>query len=226
VVYQGGRGIEVTESKQEASGSDPTLTCLNVAFAADPQAMHAIMAGFVPCNRKLADHPHVMVEEHRTTGEDRFALHGIGVLNGALLASGLRPVKLSFVMQDHGELRLVGFKHHPAGPSPVEPAPQGVSLAAEALHSAWEADPRAMQAAMDLAVPCTEALGLHPHIIVDCDPPFSEKTPGVRLIGIINGVLVANGIWRVATAYDKPRAGERLIGFRGVPNAVVEPAGT
>lgn len=82
------------------------LAVLNSAFAADPAAIHALVANRVPCNSALADHPTVVVDS-APIGASNFNLGMLGLLNGvvevmtgkrvAVQWDGLPPVMRGFV---------------------------------------------------------------------------------------------------------------------------------
>ena len=80
---------------------DAILKVLNDAFDADPDAIRALILHRVPCNRALADHPTVQVNQD--TDDLTFSVGAIGLLNGvvekftgkkvAILVDGV-PVKI------------------------------------------------------------------------------------------------------------------------------------
>jgi len=71
------------------------LNCLNAAYLADPQAVSALMCNFVPCNKKMVLHPHVIVQENvGLCGMDTVGT--LGMINGVLTAAGLPRVTIKW----------------------------------------------------------------------------------------------------------------------------------
>lgn len=97
--------------------TNPTLDCLNSAFAADPAAMAALVSNRVPCNAALADHPFVVVDQHRTIVAEGGLVGMLGVLNGVLSAHGLPVAVAEWTTNADDEWnKLVGFcEYCPAG---------------------------------------------------------------------------------------------------------------
>lgn len=90
--------------------TNPTLDCLNSAFAADPAAMAALISNRVPCNQALADHPYVVVDQHRTIVTEGGMVGMLGILNGVLSAHGLPIVVAKWEAKEEDEWsKLVGF---------------------------------------------------------------------------------------------------------------------
>ncbi len=96
---------------------DHTLECLDRAFAADPNAMYALINNRIPCNDELADDPHIFVDPARVLPGSLCSVGMMGVLNGVLAANKLPLVGWQFAV--NGERRtLVGFTRwtpEPAG---------------------------------------------------------------------------------------------------------------
>jgi hypothetical protein len=88
-----------------------TVEALNAAFAADPNAIHALMVNRVPCNQALADDPFVQVDIPPVLAPGNFQVGAIGLINGVLAANGLPLVahKWSDELDNDGRPRLVGF---------------------------------------------------------------------------------------------------------------------
>lgn len=83
---------------------------LNRAFAADPEAVHAILCNRVPCNKTLADDPTIVVGES-LVAPDAFNVGIIGLLNGVLADMG-QPLVASRWSDDvdgEGRRKLLGF---------------------------------------------------------------------------------------------------------------------
>jgi hypothetical protein len=92
---------------------------LNSAFAADPDAMHAMIAmNRVPCNQAMADHPDVVVGKNFITGG--WTVGTLGLINGALTSMGLPRVaiKWSDTKDENGRYQFLGFcEYNPEKPS-------------------------------------------------------------------------------------------------------------
>lgn len=83
--------------------------------------------------------------------------------------------------------------------------------AVKVLNEMYHADPKATRALMGQYTPVSPALASHPTI--QCGPhPANRKAAAVRLIGVINGILGADGQPLVETMLDD-RTNE-LVGFR------------
>ncbi len=93
---------------------------LNRAFAADPEAIHAILCNRVPCNRALAEDPTIVVGES-VVAPDAFNVGVVGILNGILVDMGLPLVasQWSDETDAEGRRRLIGFCEVPKQPDPV-----------------------------------------------------------------------------------------------------------
>ena len=89
-----------------------TVECLNSAFAADPNAIHALMVNRVPCNQALADHPHVVVDNPPVIDGHHFSVGALGLVNGVLTANGLPRIGAKFEpmsIDPEGRFKIVGF---------------------------------------------------------------------------------------------------------------------
>lgn len=72
------------------------LHCLNSAYNADPEAIHAVLCSMSPCKGKgLYKHPHVIVNDSRVK-KGRYTLSPFGVINGILTAAGLPRVAMKW----------------------------------------------------------------------------------------------------------------------------------
>lgn len=94
----------------EKSQIEKIVDCLNSAYAADPDAIHALIAfNRIPCNQKLVDHPDVVVGKNNITGG--WTVGSLGLLNGALTAAGLPRVaiKWSDIKNEKGIYDFLGF---------------------------------------------------------------------------------------------------------------------
>ena len=84
------------------------LECLNSAYKADKNAIHALLCNVVPTNQAMEDHPHIVVG-----GPDpKFKTLGLlGVINGVLTSAGLPRVasKWSETKDEFGRHTFEGF---------------------------------------------------------------------------------------------------------------------
>jgi hypothetical protein len=96
--------------------------CLNSAFAADPNAIHALMVNRVPCNQALVDHPQIYVDMLTVVDSSLAQATLLGVLNGVLVANGLPRVatKWSTEADEEGRRKLLGFCDYPEDVSTKE----------------------------------------------------------------------------------------------------------
>lgn len=85
------------------------LNCLNSAYAADPQAVHALMANRVPVNQALADHP--LIEVQQTKVVPGFNLGMIGVINGIMRCLDLPNVAGNWETNTD-TLEFIGFMEY------------------------------------------------------------------------------------------------------------------
>jgi len=86
--------------------------CLNTAFAADPNAIHALLVNRVPCNQSLAEHPHVVVDNPPVIDGQHFSVGALGLVNGVLTANGLPRIGAKFEpmpSDQEGRFKIVGF---------------------------------------------------------------------------------------------------------------------
>lgn len=113
----------------EESSLSKAVECLNSAFAADPNAIHALMVNRVPCNQALADHPDVVVDNPPVIEGQHFSVGALGLVNGILTANGLPRIGVKFepMPSDHeGRFKIVGFCESNQGrpaPSTDRPLP-------------------------------------------------------------------------------------------------------
>lgn len=82
---------------------------LNSAYKCDPAAIHALICINIPCNQELVDHPDVVVSKNNVVGN--FTVSTLGLLNGALTASGMKRVamKWSDTKNKDGRYEFEGF---------------------------------------------------------------------------------------------------------------------
>lgn len=80
--------------------ADQIAALMNAALTADPDAINALLATRVPCNKALADHPTVQVGRE----SDGWTLGPVGLLNG--IAGTQRRI---FVVVDEETKRIVRF---------------------------------------------------------------------------------------------------------------------
>lgn len=81
---------------------DEAVTYLNDLIALDRQAMAALVANRVPCNRALADHPTAQVAAQH----GGFQIGMLGVLNGLFGCDALENGYIVFVFEE-GDLHSV-----------------------------------------------------------------------------------------------------------------------
>jgi hypothetical protein len=89
----------------ESDEIQPVLDLLNQAFKSDPNAIYSIMTNRVPCNEKLADDLHIIVNQTNVSPLGNFTVSGIGLIAGILSCLNLPLVALKY--SDRGE--LLGF---------------------------------------------------------------------------------------------------------------------
>ncbi len=105
------------------------VDCLNTAFQADPNAIHALIVNRVPCNKALADHPDVVVDNPPVIEGEHYSVGALGLVNGILTANGLPRIGAKFepMPSDHeGRFKIVGFCESTQGqpaPSSEKPLP-------------------------------------------------------------------------------------------------------
>lgn len=95
------------------------------------------------------------------------------------------------------------------------------SKTVECLNKAFRRDPAVIYALICNRIPCSQELAEDPFILVDTIPVLDEKTPVVGLMGVLNGVLTANGMPNVAMIFSEPNArGQRkCVGFTDAQQA-------
>lgn len=98
-----------------------------------------------------------------------------------------------------------------------------MSKASEILQRAFEADPNAMHALTVNRVPCNQALADDPDVIVDNPPVLGRTQFSVGMIGVLNGILHAVDLPRVAYKLSDEVDAEgrhRFVGFCDVPGDI------
>jgi len=91
-----------------------------------------------------------------------------------------------------------------------------VNKTVEVLNSAFKADPNAMHALMCNRVPCNKLLADDPYIPVDTTPVLDGENFQIGTLGLLNGVLEANGLSKVGMIFseDVDEKGRRkFLGF-------------
>lgn len=91
--------------------SHPAVRMLNRAFASDPAAVCSLIWNRVPCNRALADDPHVVAGSYLNYVKGP-VVGALGLLNGLLSEMGMPPVAARFdqTMNPDGSHTLLGFQ--------------------------------------------------------------------------------------------------------------------
>lgn len=97
-----------------------SVAALNMALHADPGAVYALLSNLVPCNRQLADDPHIPVRRVEVLEGEHFELGALSLINGVLLANGLPMVEAKWEGEGR-ERKLVGFQL--SDEQPPRPAP-------------------------------------------------------------------------------------------------------
>jgi hypothetical protein len=97
------------------STASKTTQCLNSAFLADPNAIHALICNRVPCNQSLADHPNVVVDTAVVLEGQFWQASMLGVLNGVLTANSLPRVATAWSDErdECDRRKFVGFVDYP-----------------------------------------------------------------------------------------------------------------
>lgn len=99
---------------------EEAIATLNEAFAADPAAIHALVANRVPCNAALADHPTIVVSVNKVVPET-FSIGALGLLNGVMTRLTGKQVAASFSDGEDGtEVKFLGFVEY-TPPNPPAP---------------------------------------------------------------------------------------------------------
>lgn len=86
----------------------------------------------------------------------------------------------------------------------------------EMLNAAFMADPNAIHALVCNRVPCNAQLAANLFVVVDSPPVLPEGHYQAGLLGVLNGVLAANGLPPVATRWSEELGEDgrrRLLGF-------------
>ena len=85
-----------------------------------------------------------------------------------------------------------------------------------ALNAAFEADPNAIHSLICNRVPCNSDLAEDPFVVVESPPVLRDGNWQVGAMGLINGVLAANGLPLVASKFTDEQDSEgrvKLLGF-------------
>lgn len=100
---------EVIDAAKRKQQMESVIECMNSAFNADPEAIHALLVNYVPCNADLADHQYIQVGTNLVL-ERGFQVGALGLINGVLQSAGL-PLVCSFwsAPGDDGRRKLLGF---------------------------------------------------------------------------------------------------------------------
>lgn len=86
------------------------------------------------------------------------------------------------------------------------------------LNSAYKADPNAISTMLINVVPCNQKLIAHPDVIVETDIG-PNRMATVRALGLINGVLTAAGLPRIATKWSDTKGKNGRYDFVGFVKA-------
>lgn len=81
-------GENYMNDEQKQKMTDAAIRCLNNAYKRDPNAIHALVANRVPCNKGLADDPVVQVSS-TPVENGGYNVGMLGVINGILASMGL-----------------------------------------------------------------------------------------------------------------------------------------
>ncbi len=93
-----------------------TVEALNIAFKADPNAIHSLICNRVPCNQFLADDKYVQVEAPPVLADGNFQVGALGLINAVLAANGLPLVAVKFSDKDtDGRSKILGFCEYEIG---------------------------------------------------------------------------------------------------------------
>ncbi len=84
------------------------LEVLNSAYKCDSNAIHALMFNRVPCNKDLANHPFVVVDDSKTLDDKVFMVGALGLING--IVEKLTGDRVAMVWDDSsGSNKFIGF---------------------------------------------------------------------------------------------------------------------
>ncbi len=102
------------DGKRQMGEVNKTVDCLNEAFRRDPGAIHALISNRVPCNQDLAADPYVVVGSNLVIpGKQCLEVDVLGLLNGVLVANGLKEVTLKWSKPDlDSTCELLGFREY------------------------------------------------------------------------------------------------------------------
>ena len=87
--------------------TNKTVDCLNKAFKADPDAIHALMVNRVPCNTDLANDEYVMISANKILSDESYTVGTLGLINGILAANNLPLVAM--IVDDKDQKHIYGF---------------------------------------------------------------------------------------------------------------------
>ena len=101
--------MNIEEVNQGENISERMLKTLNEALAADPTAIERLVEYRVSCNDRLADHPHVVVQDNVVASGNSVGM--MGILNGILSAAGLPKIAAQWETPDGLPIppKLIGF---------------------------------------------------------------------------------------------------------------------
>jgi hypothetical protein len=87
------------------------------------------------------------------------------------------------------------------------------SISAKVLDDAYARDPAAIHALLCNRVPCNAALVEDPHVVCERNGVTTQEHFTVGMLGVINGVLAANGLPEVAAQWCISGDSRTLLGF-------------
>ena len=88
----------------------------------------------------------------------------------------------------------------------------------DCLNTAYRADPKAISALICNLVPCNVKMVAHPHIVVQRNAGLCSMDT-VGLLGVINGVLTAASLPRVALKWSDKKDNNNRYAFLGFVKA-------
>ena len=91
-----------------------------------------------------------------------------------------------------------------------------MSKSSEVLQAAFDIDPNAMHALVCNRVPCNQALADDPHEIVHESLVLNGHNFQVGMLGVLNGVLAANDLPKVAAMWSDAtdeQGRHKFVGF-------------
>ena len=87
------------------------------------------------------------------------------------------------------------------------------SISAKVLNDAYARDPAAIHALLCNRVPCNASLVDDPHVVCEHNGVTSQAHFTVGMLGVINGILTANGLPEVAAQWAISGDSRTLLGF-------------